>query len=210
MTYLLYNKLLIQTFRAQPGELLVSRTDASGLADFVPKVCDLRRGNGFREVEGHLLAVNSIEQADPASEDDGRQRDMEFVDEPRVEVLEDRVSSPGDSDVAPPDDLARFLQRTLNPVVDEVEGRPAWALPRSSDLVRHDEDRRVERRLLGPKFFPALEHSLAHDAHPGAIEGVLEDPVVLTLLSAFAELEILLEESLLEDPLLELHPLTQP
>jgi hypothetical protein len=43
--------------------------------------------------------------------------------------------------------------------------RPAVTL-----LVRHDEDRRVERRLLRPCLLTGVEHALAHHARAGALE----------------------------------------
>ena len=79
-----------------------------------------------------------------------------------------------------------------------------------ADLLGQDEDRRVEGGFLGPEALAAVEHPLAHDAHAGAVEGLLQDAVVLAGLAAVAELQVLAEELLLAHPLLELHPLAEP
>ena len=68
----------------------------------------------------------------------------------------------------------------------------------------------MEGRFLRPADFPAVEHSLPHDAHAGAVEGLFEDAVVLTRLPAVAKFQILTKEPLLEDVLLEFHPLVDP
>ena len=76
--------------------------------------------------------------------------------------------------------------------------------------MRHDEDRRVERRLLRPRLLAEVEHALAHHARAGALERLPGDVVVHTLLTALAELQVLPEEPQREDPLLQFHPLRRP
>src|SRR5262245_41837323 len=68
----------------------------------------------------------------------------------------------------------------------------------------------MERGFFGPEAFAPIEHSLPHDAHAGAVEGLLHDLVVLASLTTFAELKVLAEEPLLKHPLLELIPLAEP
>ena len=77
----------------------------------------------------------------------------------------------------------------------------------SALLVCHDEDRRVERCLLRPRLLAGFEHALAHHARAGALERLPHDVVVAPFLAALAELEVLPEEPLREDPLLQFHPL---
>ena len=98
----------------------------------------------------------------------------------------------------PPATSRALPQCALDSVVDEVERGAARALPGAANLVGQDEDRRMERGFLGPEALSAFEHPLAHDAHAGTLEGLLQDPVVLAGLAAFAELEVLAEEPLLE------------
>src|SRR4051794_1866087 len=65
-----------------------------------------------------------------------------------------------------------------------MEVGPARPLPGVTLLVRHDEDRRVERRLLRPALLTRFEHALAHHARAGALERLPHDVVVAPLLSA--------------------------
>ena len=102
---------------------------------------------------------------------------------------------------------AGLVERRLDAVVDEVEGRPARPLPGVTPLVGHDEDRRVERRLLRPHLLACVEHALAHHACAGAPERRARDVVVEPFLAALAEPQVLPEEPLREDPRLQLHPL---
>src|SRR5690606_19265443 len=140
-------------------------------------------------------------------EQDRRERDRALIDQPRIEVLADRLGAAADADVSIPGHLAGLPQRGLDAVVDEVEGGPTRALPWLAYLVGEDEDRRVERRVLGPPHFAALEHALADDGDAGAVERLLEDLVVRARLAALAKVQVLAEESLREHPALELHPL---
>src|SRR5260370_19436741 len=99
-----------------------------------------------------------------------RSRDRELVDQASVHVLQDRCAAARDADVSVAGGPAGLVERGLDAVVDEVEGGPARPLPGVTLLVRHDEDRRVERRLLRPRLLPHVEHALAHDARPRALE----------------------------------------
>src|SRR5207253_11008917 len=105
---------------------------------------------------------------------------------------------------------SRAWSSALDAVVDEVEGGPARPLPGVALLVRHDEDRRVERRLLRPRLLAEVEHALAHHARAGALERLPRDVVVAPFLAALAELEVLPEEPQREDPLLQFRPLRHP
>ncbi len=102
---------------------------------------------------------------------------------------------------------AGLVERGLDAVVDEVEDGPTRPLPGVTLLVRHDEDRCVERRVLRPRRLAGVEHALAHHARAGALERLPHDVVVAPFLAAIAELQVLPEEPRWEDPLLQLHPL---
>src|SRR5204863_7637736 len=99
------------------------------------------------------------------------------------------VSSAGDrdADVSVGGGLAGLVERGLDAVVDEVEGGPTRPLPGVTLLVRHDEDRRVERRLLRPRRLAEVEHALAHHARAGALERLPRDVVVAPFLAALAQ-----------------------
>src|SRR2546423_8081371 len=100
-----------------------------------------------------------------------------------------------------------MVEGGLDAVVDEVEGGPARPLPGVTLLVRDDEDRSVERRLLRPHLLAGVEHALAHNARAGALERLPRDVVVAPFLAALAELQVLPEEPLRVYPLLQFHPL---
>jgi hypothetical protein len=168
------------------------------------------RVDGLNDFERNLSSIDSLEQANPGAEDDRRKRDGEFIDQSSVELLEDYVSTASNADVFSSGDLARLPQGTLDSIINEVERGPAWALPGAANLLGQDEDPSMEGRLVGPETFSSVEHPLAHDAHSGAVEGRLQEAVFLACLTAFAKLEILAEELLLEQPLLEIHPLAEP
>src|ERR1700737_2419953 len=106
--------------------------------------------------------------------------------------------------------FARLPQRALDAVVDEVERGSTRALPGTANLLGQDEDGRMKGGLFRPARFPAVEHSLPHDAHAGAVVGLLKDAVVLTGLATVAKLQVLSEKPLLEDIFLEFHPLPEP
>src|SRR4029453_2514765 len=95
-------------------------------------------------------------------------------------------------------------------VVCEVGGGPPRPLPGVTLLVRHDEDRRVARRLLRPRLLAEVEHALAHHARAGALEWIPRYCVVLPFLFAVPGVQVLSEDPLREHPLLQFHPLRYP
>src|SRR6185437_2668065 len=66
----------------------------------------------------------------------------------------------------------------------------ARPLPALTPLVRHDEDGRVERRLLRPHLLAGVEHALTHHAGAGALERLPDDVVVAPFLATLAELQV--------------------
>jgi hypothetical protein len=118
------------------------------------------------------------------AEKHGRQRDRELVDQAGVHVLQDRRAAARDADVPVAGDLAALVERGLDAVVDEVEGGPARPLLGVTLLVRHDEDRGVEGRLLRPRLLAGVEHALAHHARAGALERLPRDVGVAPFLAA--------------------------
>lgn len=132
---------------------------------------------------------------------------MELVDQARVEALQDRVGAAGDADVPAAGRLAGPVECAADAVIDEVERGAALPLPRVASLVRHDEHRRVERRVLGPGVLAGVEHAFAHHVRAGPVEGPGHDVVVATLLAAGAEVQVLPDVPLREEPCLELPPL---
>jgi hypothetical protein len=87
-----------------------------------------------------------------------------------------------------------LLERRLDPVRDEVERRPTIHLERLAGMVREDEDRMVERRIVAPPAPPrivvprpraAAEHVPAHDGRASAGEDVLRERCARVDLAAF-------------------------
>ena len=144
-------------------------------------------GFGAQLSQGDAVGVHAVEQADAVPEEHGGEGEMELVDQARVEALQDRVGAAGDADVPAAGRLAGPVECAADAVIDEVERGAALPLPRVASLVRHDEHRRVERRVLGPGVLAGVEHALAHHVRAGAVEGPGHDVVVATLLAAGTE-----------------------
>ena len=99
---------------------------------------------------------------------------------------------------------------TLDPVIDEVESGSSWAFPGLANLVSQNEDRCVKGRFFWPESLSQLKHSLSHDAHTSAVEGLLQHTVVTTGRTTVTDLEVFPKELLLKDPVLQLRPLAHP
>jgi hypothetical protein len=54
-----------------------------------------------------------------------------------------------------------MVERGLDAPVDEVEVAPVGRSPGVTRLVRHDDDRRVDRRVLGPRLLAGSNTRLA-------------------------------------------------
>lgn len=143
------------------------------LVDVVSQVRGELRVNGLYDLERNLSSIDSVEKANPGAEDDRRQSDVEFIDQPGVEILEYNVCTAGNPDVSSPGGLAGLPQGALDAVVDEIERRAARPLPRSANLLREDEDAGMKGSLFRPETLSSVEHPLAHDARPCAVEGLL-------------------------------------
>ena len=83
----------------------------------------------------------------------------------------------------PPAASSRLRQRRLDPVGDEVEGRPALHLQRLALVVGEDEDRHVEGRVLAPPAAPGLvpgagaaaEHVAPHQHRADVLHRLFDD-----------------------------------
>src|SRR5688572_30837499 len=119
-----------------------------------------RRVKRLHDLHRDLAPVDSLEQAETLTKENWRQRDVELVDQACIEVLEDNVGTSRDADILVACNRTCLPQRTLDPVVDEVERGPARALPGTAYLMGQDEDRRMERGFLRPEPFAPVEHAL--------------------------------------------------
>src|SRR3982074_1562881 len=93
-----------------------------------------------------------------------------------------------DADVPVAGGRAGLVERGLDAVVDEVEGRAAPPPPRGPPPRADAETRRVQRRPLRPHLLAGVEHALAHHARARALERLARDVVVTPFLAARAEL----------------------
>src|SRR5437879_3574962 len=121
--------------------------------------------------------VHPSEERLTTAEQDRRDRDVHFVDEPRLEILTHRGRPAADLDIAlargPPGATERFL----NSAGDEMKDGPALHRDRLARVVRQHEHRYVIRWVLAPPAAPPVvgprpahgaEHVSAHDIRPDA------------------------------------------
>jgi hypothetical protein len=133
--------------------------------------------------------------------------DRELVNQPRVEILLDRIGTSRYVDISISGNLSRSAKCALDAIIDEVERRAAGALPGLAHLIGQNKDGGMKRGLLGPEALAATEHPLSHDADAGALKGCFQHAVLMPYFAACAEVEILTEELLLRNPMHEFIPL---
>ena len=92
----------------------------------------------------------------PGPEQDGRDGQVQLVNEAGAEVLPDRGHAATQSDVAAACGVPGLLQRGVNPVGDEMKYRAALHREGRSRVMSQHEDRHVVRRLVTPPAFPAV------------------------------------------------------
>src|SRR3970040_31349 len=106
------------------------------------------------------IGVDLPDQAGSTTQEYRSECDLQFVHQTSVQILHDRVSAAGHTDIPPGGDLPRSLQSTVDPVVDEIEGGATGSFPGLSLLVGDHEDWGVERCLFWPRFLASVEHPL--------------------------------------------------
>src|SRR5215216_6606541 len=82
--------------------------------------------------------------------------DLQLVHEPGLEVLPDSVRTASDPDVFLARRRPSFLQRALDAVADEGEGRPALPEPGFPEVVGQDEYGRAEGQGIRPAHLPLV------------------------------------------------------
>src|SRR2546423_12880444 len=85
-----------------------------------------------------------------SAEQDWRDRDVQLVDESRLEILPHRGHSSADLDIKVTRGLPRALQRFLNPAGDEMKDGPAFHCDRLLAVPRQYEHRRMIGWVLPP------------------------------------------------------------
>src|SRR5947209_12746038 len=122
-----------------------------------------------------------------AAEEDGRDDEVQLVEQAGGEVLADRRGTAADAHVLLSRGLLRLLERRLDPVRDEVERRAALHRERLARVMRQDEHGDVVRRLLAPPPLPTVvrprsangtEHVAAEDPGADVVERLRRELVI--------------------------------
>src|SRR3989440_12944444 len=98
--------------------------------------------------------VDPRKQRLTTAEQDRRDRDMDLVDEPRLEILAHRGRPAADLDIEPARGLPGATERFLDSAGDEMKDGPAFHCDRLARVVRQHEHRHVIRRGLPPPTPP--------------------------------------------------------
>src|SRR3954447_15137576 len=124
-----------------------------------------------------------------SAEQNRRDRDVQLVDEPRLEILPHRGHAAADLDIEVTRGIPGALQRFLNPPGDEMKDGPAFHCDRRARVARQYEHRLMIGRILSPPAAPRVvgpgpahgtEHVAAHDVRTDAYSGALGKIVVGT------------------------------
>src|SRR5256712_976229 len=122
-------------------------------------------------------------------EQDRRDRDGQFVDVARLEILAHRGRPAADLDIEVARSLPGAAQRFLNAAGDEMKDGPAFHRDRLARVVRQHKHRRMIGRIppppaaplvVGPRPAHGAEHVSAHDIRTDAFPEALGKIVVGT------------------------------
>src|SRR5690606_14046786 len=131
--------------------------------------------------------VEPGEQGFPGAQQQRRDGELQLVDRPRAQVLPQRRDTAADAHVPALRGLERERPRALEAVGDERKGRAAAHGQRRTCIVREDEDRAAERRLVAPPTGPALvgpgpadgaEHVAAENPGTDPVKAACDEVVV--------------------------------
>lgn len=150
------------------------------------------RGDGLDEIEA-MQVVHPLEKPFTAAEENGDLVDEHFVHETGPEILLADLGAAGERDVLAPRRGACLLERRLDPVRHEVEGRVAFHRERRALVVREHENRVMEGRVLPPPAPPWLlgvpsagltaEHVVPHDRRTDVRDLGLDHPRALVVVT---------------------------
>jgi len=133
-------------------------------------------GDRAHQLEPAQIVADAIEEPLTPAEECRRKVDLHLVHEPRPEILLGDVRSPGERYVFSTGGSSRLLERCLDAIGDEGEGRSAIERERLAWVMREHEHRVVEWRVGSPPTVPRLvgvprsgvaaEHVAAHHGGP--------------------------------------------
>ena len=136
-------------------------------------------GNGIRALDMPLAVIaesvdiDAVQQVLAATEEDGRDGDVEVVDEAGLEILADCGCAAAEADVFAFRGVLCLLERGVDAVGDEVEGCAAFHAEGRAWVMGEDEDGGVVGGFFAPPAFPVF-------VGPGAADGAehvaAEDP----------------------------------
>ena len=158
------------------------------------------------DVVGGFQTAQVVPEADTATEENRRDRDVELVDEPGHQEVTHHRGAAAHADVLALGGLQRAVERLLWRCREEVERRSAGHLDRRPwDAVRENEHRAPERRLVAPPAAPVrvvrevvqAEHPRAHDLCSNAREVRLR---VLVIHTGRASTRGVVQDALLHGP----------
>jgi hypothetical protein len=141
----------------------------------------MRSGAGACHMLHALIAqrtnIDTVQQMLAGTKQDGRDGQVQLVDEGSAKILPDRGNAATQPDIATVRRIPRLLQRGVNTVGDEAKHRAALHHERRSRVMSQHEDRRVIRRLVTPPAFPAVIQPWASDgAEHVSTENLGADP----------------------------------
>ena len=127
----------------------------------------MRGGTSARDVLYALVAqrtgIDTVEQMFARTEQDGRDGQVQLVDEGSAQILPNCGYASTQPDVATGRSIPRLLQRSVNTVGDEPKHRAAFHREGRPRVMRQHEDGRVIRRLVTPPALPAVIRPRASD-----------------------------------------------
>lgn len=134
-----------------------------------------RRGDVLGAGVSQRWQVDAFEQRFARAEQDRRDGDVHFIDQPLLQVLPDGRGPASDADIHSVGGFARLIEGVADAASDEVKGGAAFHDERSASVIREHENWLVIHGVIAPPALPTVvqpgtadgsEHIPAHD--PGA------------------------------------------
>ena len=114
----------------------------------------LLRGNELNAFVSKSAQVNLPEQSLSPAQQDGRDSDVQFIDEARTKILLDGVRAAANAHIHSIGCVARPIKRVVNAACDEVERRSAFHLDGRARVMSQDESWNVIWWVVPPAAFP--------------------------------------------------------
>jgi hypothetical protein len=156
--------------------------------------------------------IDSIQQMFPRTKQDGRDDQVQLIDECSLQILPDRGYATTQSDVLAICGGPRLLKRGFNTVGDEPEFRTAFHPEWCSRVMSQHEDGCVIRRFITPPASPTViwpwttdgaEHVSSKNPGADPVEALRRKIIVYACLAAFIAVHPL-EGTRVEEPVKQL------